>query len=1138
MWKSKKFKIIASLLIISTVLLIVAPSDLKNGIKNLFKQYVVESILSDKSNEATELGKLQNLLYDNKAKALSALKEENVDYAKELLSEIVSAIEEKDKEIGEEFEKAEEIVADIDYSDAYDRLNETKNSYNTILNAKDKIKDTIEENDISKYEELLNDKSVFGEEIDKETLLSDSLPNNVKNVEPQVEEEKAENSAQAYEISNDISDKDEFLKTTIDTEISEEIKAKGKEIGDDPLDLYSYVRNNISYQPYYGSRKGSIGALNELSGNDYDQSSLLIALFRNADIPSRYVKGEIELSPENAMAWTATDSVESAAKILGAAGNKVTSIVSGGKIVAVKVEHVWVEAYISTGEYRGLGEDIGEKAWIPFDPSYKESKKVKGMDVLSLGNVTKEEMEKVKISSEKTEDGYGNSKVDISEFTEMYSKYNVNLKNNFDEEDFVGKRAVDVFGGIDIVKEEIDMLPYSIPNNLIKISDRFSEIKEEDRDYVSVNLSDSIGNGKVALRKSGPELYGKKYTISFKPATEKDEEIINKYGDIFKTPAYLISVKPVLMIDGKEEAVGTSIGFGKDINCDINMERAALSNDNIHNSLVAGGYYAIGLDYGAISPSELEAIQDRLETAKSKTKKLGFYNEEVGGEILNALVKNYFSQVDGNNAILANEMNIRNTRALSVGLTGTSLKTAKLLNNPVDVKLDSIYVDIDNDSHVVVSETGESENEKLYTAISGTVASNLENSIIEQATGMESVSTIRIFEIAEENKIPIYDINKENVNNVLPLLSVSNSTKNEIINAINNGKTVTIPEREINYYDWVGTGYIVSDPDTGAAGYMISGGYAGGSGAMSLADVDWGEVALAFVDGLIEGLLTGIVFGLINVALMALVPAYAGIIMAVLAIIFVTMLICSIIEIVMMYGEGIIDLQDLLNEIARMVGMMIGAILGGKAVEKLNISSLIEGKLRAKINSKYNISKDVGEAIYKKGGARGYNEYAKHANELSKLGLKDADIIKAINDVPKNIQGEYLTGLKDHFSRNGNNGLGDTAWVDGKGNTIWPSNDGFLGPRTPETLQPGTIVDRYGYDGGSYVSPANTPYTNRALAPGTNTKPYSKFIVKKPIDVQSGKIAPWFGEKGGGIQYFLPETVKALLDGGYLERVD
>ncbi|WP_205246135.1 TNT domain-containing protein, partial [Erwinia amylovora] len=104
--------------------------------------------------------------------------------------------------------------------------------------------------------------------------------------------------------------------------------------------------------------------------------------------------------------------------------------------------------------------------------------------------------------------------------------------------------------------------------------------------------------------------------------------------------------------------------------------------------------------------------------------------------------------------------------------------------------------------------------------------------------------------------------------------------------------------------------------------------------------------------------------------------------------------------------------------------------------------------------------------------------------------------------------------------------------------TFWPPNDGAFGPVKVSVLEKGTLIDRYGYPGGKYTSPVGTPYSMRALAPGTETKPYTVYKVMKPIPrVLESKIAPWFGEIGLGTQYLLPESVQSLIDSKHLKVV-
>lgn len=102
----------------------------------------------------------------------------------------------------------------------------------------------------------------------------------------------------------------------------------------------------------------------------------------------------------------------------------------------------------------------------------------------------------------------------------------------------------------------------------------------------------------------------------------------------------------------------------------------------------------------------------------------------------------------------------------------------------------------------------------------------------------------------------------------------------------------------------------------------------------------------------------------------------------------------------------------------------------------------------------------------------------------------------------------------------------------------WPDNDGFVeGTEKTVTINKDELIDRYGYPGGSYLSPMGLDYKERALTPGTReTKPYYVYKVVSPIEVKAGNIQPWFGVgTGTGLQYYLDgESVQDYLDSGAL----
>ena len=108
--------------------------------------------------------------------------------------------------------------------------------------------------------------------------------------------------------------------------------------------------------------------------------------------------------------------------------------------------------------------------------------------------------------------------------------------------------------------------------------------------------------------------------------------------------------------------------------------------------------------------------------------------------------------------------------------------------------------------------------------------------------------------------------------------------------------------------------------------------------------------------------------------------------------------------------------------------------------------------------------------------------------------------------------------------------------------SYYPPNYGFSGAPQITTLQPGTQLSRYGGSYGSFLSPIDTPIWARALPPGGAEQQLHIYEVQKPIEnVFSGTVSPWWGQIGGGMQYYLGNTigrnVQSLIDSRYLKEL-
>lgn len=102
-------------------------------------------------------------------------------------------------------------------------------------------------------------------------------------------------------------------------------------------------------------------------------------------------------------------------------------------------------------------------------------------------------------------------------------------------------------------------------------------------------------------------------------------------------------------------------------------------------------------------------------------------------------------------------------------------------------------------------------------------------------------------------------------------------------------------------------------------------------------------------------------------------------------------------------------------------------------------------------------------------------------------------------------------------------------WYDASGNLIWPPNGGFARAPVAVVLPRGMLLDRFGSPGGTYFSPQAAPYAARALPYVCETQVYTVYGVNRPLAVNAGTAAPWFGEPGGAIQYQTGETAAQML---------
>ncbi|HYG59522.1 MAG TPA: transglutaminase domain-containing protein, partial [Symbiobacteriaceae bacterium] len=633
-----------------------------------------------------------------------------------------------------------------------------------------------------------------------------------------------------------------------EVEMTPEIEDLAEMLRNDPVRIYEWVRNNIDFEPYYGTVKGTMQTLREKAGNDADQAALLIALLRAAGIPARYVYGTVDIPADQAANWLGVTDRSMAANRLATGGIPVTALVGGGSVVSIRTEHVWVEAFVPYGSYRGTMGGETSPLWVALDPSFKQYDELPyvnvplgaGLDGLDLfddlmaaANLTGTEDRILGIDQDRVLEL-------LTQRRNQAADYVAATQPDLRVEQTYRRRA--------IRQESAGLLPGSLPYRVQAVQTEYTQ------QPVDMLQKLHVSGGGLSYEAPIYTLAGKRVTVSYAPATAEDQAIIDSYGGLYQTPAYLIDVKPVLKVDGQAVAEGSAMGMGYQHPLSLEFRLPGGRSDRVDNRFTAGGMYAIVLNTQKVPERLLAERQAKLTEALEAG--AGNTSDELLGETLHVAGLTYFFEVGRYTDYLAATGGIAYSSQVQEGITALDLRVSSVWGAPYQALPGSMYIDVDRSIVAPFALDGDRTKVVSFMFMSGMVASSMEHLIWEQLFGVPSVSAMKFLYEAANDEIPIYTITAENIAEILPLLQVSSAIKSSIQNAVAAGREVIIPQQASQMFEWRGVGYIVFDKETGSAGYMIAGGLAGGSWLLDI-DIEtlpWiVQALLAFLNGLILG---------------------------------------------------------------------------------------------------------------------------------------------------------------------------------------------------------------------------------------------------------------------------------------------
>ncbi len=642
---------------------------------------------------------------------------------------------------------------------------------------------------------------------------------------------------------------DADLTETPDVQLTAAIRAKAQELGNNPVNISNWVRNNVQWLPTWGSIQGADSTLKTLKGNAFDTASLTIALLRASGIPARYQFGTIELPAEQVMNWVGgVQRTDAALNLLYQGGIAARGVVSGGRFTAIRMEHVWVNAYVNWSPSRGNRQGgalttppvlavhgqaqhphpNGQlNAWMPIDGSYKQYVYGQGINFAATvpfdaANALSAAQAGATITPSYVQNlNQANLQLQLTSYQDQL--------RSFVEAQSSSLKVGDLLGNQTIQMHTYSVLASTTPYLVVLKASERAALPDSMRWRATIQLyvSDAARAGEspsFEVQQPLSVLAGKRLTYAYEPSSASDRAVLD--GAVANGQssfaAYLVRMTAKLKLEGAELATGPATAVGQDHYLKITFTSPweVLSRDY---RVTSGDVSAIVINTTGVTATDFAARTQQYEL------------QEIGdaatflAESLHQIGLGWWGQKFAFERMLSAQMGVLKYNLPSHARLGQTLqvryafgvpRTASYRGHVMDAKLDYMAVEALSNSTARLS----------FIQTVGQVGSFLEGAIFDQAflTGASrGVSSVSLLGAANQQGIPIYVISLANAGEVANL-TVHPDVRQEIADAVAMGRVVTVSRDEVSHYGYRGVGYIIEDPNDGSAAYQIDGGLSGG----------------------------------------------------------------------------------------------------------------------------------------------------------------------------------------------------------------------------------------------------------------------------------------------------------------------
>ena len=580
------------------------------------------------------------------------------------------------------------------------------------------------------------------------------------------------------------------LTETAETQLTAAIRAKAAELGHNPVQIHNWLLTSITWQPTWGAMQSADSVLSSQRGNAIDIASLHIALLRASSIPARYQFGTIELPAAQAQNWTGNlQTPQAAQQIMGQGGIATRGITEGGRFTKLRIEHVWVNAYVNWAPSRGArqgGAVISSpgggttnaphgaaqhpspnpalNAWVPMDASFKQYSYQSGMNLqqsvpLDATALLAAAQQGATVNAQ---EGWVQNLNQANLQTEL-NNYQARLQAHINSTPTGASSTVgDVIGRQSIPSANYQQLAGSLPYATVQTGSQATSIPASLQHRFTYQVSDQYGQELLTYNERVAHINGKRLTLSYIPATQADADTIASYlprpnadGSPIRPeqlptslPGYLIRLKPQINLDGQAVATATqAVQMGSDLPSSggfTSLANIASWDITTDGSNIAGQATAIGISAGGISAAQLNNLKTRLQNTQTQLQAAqanpstatatlaGITGEQISGDLLTATIWSWFAAAESHNRLSQTQAGMVEVPALSYGLFHAVAQPIYSWGIVRAVKFPGVNLDIGHVRNISWASDNDSNKWIAYNKLRGQYMSALEHAIPER----------------------------------------------------------------------------------------------------------------------------------------------------------------------------------------------------------------------------------------------------------------------------------------------------------------------------------------------------------------------------------------------------------------------